>query len=124
MNVFKEKYLELALQYASYEKQGFETIPVVKSVIAKSVRKANAMRDKLDKLCKKAKEEGYLHEINDLMFHEDKYVRCVTAMYCLFTNPEVAEKVLEKLMELPKPNAAGAQAFTILEVWKKGLLKL
>jgi len=124
MYLFKEKYLELALKYASFEKQGFETIPVIKSELSKNVRKANAARDKLDKLCKQAKDEGYLNEINEFMSHEDKYVRCVTAMYCLFTNPEVAEKVLEQLLELPKPNPVGVQAFTILEVWRKGLLKL
>ncbi len=124
MNLFKENYLKLALQYASYQKQGFETTLVVKSELAKFVRKSNAVRDKLDKLCTEAKDEGNLNEINDFMFHEDKYIRCLTAMYCLFTNPEVAKKVLDELMELPKPNPAGTQAFTILEVWKKGLLKL
>ena len=124
MNSFKEQYLELALKYASFEKQGFETTPVVKSEVTKNVRKANAMRDKLDKICKLAKDEGYLNDINEFMSHEDKYIRCVTAMYCLFTDPNMAEKVLEELLELPKPNRVGANAFTILEVWKKGLLKL
>jgi len=121
---FKEDYLVLALQYASFEKQAFEATAITKSEISKYVRKANAIRDKLDKLCEQANDEGCLNVINEFMFHEDKYIRCVTAMYCLFTNPTVAEKVLEDLLELPKPNRAGAQAFTILEVWKKGLLKL
>ncbi|MNE32163.1 hypothetical protein D3C87_22570 [compost metagenome] len=124
MNLFKEKYLELVLQYALHQKQGFETEPVIQSELTKCVRKANAVRDKLDKLCEQAKNEGCLNEINDFMFHEDKYVRSLTGMYCLFTNPEVAEKVLQDIVDLPVPNHAAPLAFTTLEVWKKGLLKL
>ncbi|WP_300667123.1 hypothetical protein [Fluviicola sp.] len=124
MNSFKEKYFELVLQYASFQRQGFETTPVVKSELAKYVRKSNAVRDKISALCKQAKDEGYLNDINEFMFHEDKYVRCLSAMYCLFTDPKVAEKVLEEIDNLPVPNHAAPLAFTTLEVWKKGLLKL
>lgn len=124
MNSFKEKYFELVLQYASFQKQGFEVTPVIKSEVTKYVRKSNAVRDKINKLCKQAKDEGNLNEINNFMFHEDKYIRSLTGMYCLFTNPEVAEKVLQDIVNLPVPNHAAPLAFTTLEVWKKGLLKL
>ncbi len=102
----------------------FESKPVIKSNITENVRLSNKVRQKLDFICKEAKSDGKLSEIEDFMLHENKYIRCLTAMYCLFVNPEKAEEVLKEIILLPKPNPVGAQAFTILEVWQKGLLKL
>lgn len=120
----KEEYFELALEYASANEAAFDSPQVKKTVVAKNVERSNKIRAKLDVLCKQAKDNGSLSVIEEYMDHENKYVRCLTAMYCLFTNPSKAEKVLKDILELPTPNPAGMQAFTILEVWRKGLMVL
>jgi hypothetical protein len=123
MLTFREEFLKLALEFADVTEKAFERNSE-KSEMSKNIKISRQLRTKLDSICQKAKKDEILYQIEGFMSHDNKYIRCLAAMYSLFTFPELAEKILEELMDLPKPNAVGAQAFTILEVWRKGLMNL
>lgn len=118
MNKFKERYLELALEFASAKEKAFETRPIEKNIVSQNVKVSNAVRKKMDTICKKAKKEGYLSDIEEYMYHENKYIRCLTAMYYLFVDSGEAKKVLDDLTKLPIPNYVDAS--TILDAWRRG----
>lgn len=123
MSSFKDEYLELAILFAKANRAAFESKRVTRFVVNSNVRKSNKIRIKLDQICKTALTNGYLTEIEVFLYHEDNYVRCITAMYFLFVLPELAEKVLNELTELPIPDPVRLQANSFLFFWKKGILE-
>lgn len=124
MKTFKQEYLKYALLFAEANKVTFESTPVIKSILNANVRKLNKIRDKMDQLCKTAKENGYLNEIEEFLYHENKYIQCITAMYFLFIAPDIAKKVLNEIAQLPIPDPARLQANSFLFFWEKGVLEL
>ena len=74
----KEDFLSFASTYATameemYEKQNN---PVERK---KQLKTANQMIIELKKIYKQAYIENKLSEIEELLFHENKYVRCIAA---------------------------------------------
>lgn len=63
-----------------------------------------------------------LRDIEDLLAHENKYIRCVAATYSLIYNFKVAQKVLNELINLPVPNYVAPIARLSLDSWNKGYL--
>ena len=120
METFKQEYIKLALDYAEENRLGFEISPVSRADINKHVKKSNKLRDRLDQIFKIAKENDQLAEIVEFLKHENKYVRCLTAMYCLGTYTEKSVKVLKDLLLLPVPNHVGINAYTILHAFRRG----
>jgi hypothetical protein len=51
----------------------------------------------------KMRDDGTLKELEPYMLHESEYVRYLTAAYCLYSHPELAEKILEDLIEARHP---------------------
>lgn len=119
---FKDNFLELALIHAEATYQGFEMKPFDKNRLKESVKASNKAVDKIKKLCVKAKDNGELVELEEFLYHENKYVRCLAATYYLFVDEEIALKVLEELENLPIPNYV--TAFTVLHAWKRGAMSL
>lgn len=120
--MFKEEFLKLALKSANAKAKAFNNPDVDDKTANENVRISNQAINKLKKLYLRAKLDGTLHEIEDLMFHENKYVRHLAATYSLVVNPELAEKTLKDLIELPVPNMVGVDASLSLEIWRKGHL--
>ena len=89
---------------------------------SKNGRIVNNMIDKMKILYKQAYAVNKLAEIEEFMFHENKYIRCISATYSLFSNSKIAEDVLKKLIDLPIPNYAASNARLALDIWKKGYL--
>ena len=88
----------------------------------KHLRIANQMILKIKKLYKQAFLLNDLSEIEEFLFHEDKYVRALAATYSLVYNPILAEKVLIDLINLPVPNYVAPTARLSLDSWKNGFL--
>lgn len=121
MSDVKQYFLEYATAYAGAMEEIYEKKN--SSVDRKrNLRVVNQMIDKLKKIYKQAYFANELHEIEDLLFHENKYIRSVAATYSLIYNPDLAQKVLNDLIYLPVPNYVAPTARLSLESWKKGLL--
>ncbi len=119
--MFKQDFLSFASTYASameevYEKQNN---PVERK---KQLKTANQMIIELKKIYKQAYLKNKLSKIEELLFHENKYVRCVAATYSLIYNYDLAQKVLNDLLNLPVPNYVAPIARLSLASWEKGLL--
>ena len=121
MNNVKKDFLSCATTYAIAMEEVFEVenSPVDRK---KHLKTANQMIVKLKKIYKQAYLDNELSEIEELLFHENKYVRCVAATYSLINNYDLAQKVLNELLILPAPNYVAPIARLSLASWKKGLL--
>jgi len=86
------------------------------------LKSANQMIIELKKIYKQAFIENKLSEIEELLFHDNKYVRCIAATYSLIYNYNLAYKVLNDLLLLPVPNYVAPIARLSLASWEKGLL--
>ena len=116
MQNFKDKFLELAEIYARETELMYEQSKE-RADIKRHGKLANNAAFKIKKLAFKAYEIGVLSEIEDLLEHENKYIRCLAGSYCLYTNPIKAIATLEEIRNLPKPNYAGLQAYTSLHAY-------
>jgi hypothetical protein len=121
MNTVKQQFLNIASSYALameevYEKQNN---PVERK---KQLKIANQLALQLKQIYKQAYLKNKLSEIEDLLFHENKYVRCVAATYSLIYSYDLAHKVLNELLTLPVPNFVAPIARLSLASWEKGLL--
>jgi len=67
------------------------------------------------------RDNNRLHELVDLLNHEDSYVKLWSAFYILQIKPKEAEKVLKELSKI-KGDIVGFSAKKTLEEWKKGNL--
>jgi hypothetical protein len=117
MKTLKEKYLEYGLKYSQAFKAIFED-----KVENKDYRKFSNLEKRSSKKCHEIFEElkklNRLNEIEDLMFHNDPYVRYIAASHCLFCNTKTAEKVLENLIET-NDHKIQTHALMGLKAWRK-----
>jgi hypothetical protein len=121
MAKIKEEFLKRAIKYAEAKEEVFDKENSQKDR-SKYLRIANKMLGEIKEIYRHAYHNNELKEIEEFMFHENKYIRCIAATYSLLSNPELAEKVLNDLLKLPAPNWVGPDARLSLEIWKKGLL--
>lgn len=121
MNTLKEQYLTLALEYAKANEEIFETTSLNKRKRSQNVNKTLVMKKKIDKVYIEAEKNNELQEITEYMYHPNKYVRCITAAYCLSIDTQTALSILQELRKLPPPNPVGMHAFTIMHAWERGL---
>lgn len=121
MNNVKQDFLNYATTYAAAMEEVYEmkNSPVDRK---KHLKTANQMIVKLKKIYKQAYFDNELSEIEELLFHENKYVRSVAATYSLINNSDLAQQVLNDLILLPAPNHVAPIARLSLASWKKGLL--
>ena len=121
MNTVKQQFLNFASTYASALEEVYEkkNNPVERK---KQLKTANQMALQLKQIYKQAYLKNKLSEIEDLLFNENKYVRCVAATYSLIYNYNLAYKVLNDLLILPVPNYVAPIARLSLASWEKGLL--
>lgn len=121
MGNIKQDFLSFASTYATAMEEIYEK----KNSVAerkKQLKSANQMIIELKKIYKQAYVENKLSEIEELLFHENKYVRCIAATYSLIYNYNLAYKVLNDLLLLPVPNYVAPIARLSLASWEKGLL--
>ena len=121
MNEVKQDFLKYAMEYALAMEEIFEK-KNSSAVRKKHLAISNQMISKLKKIYKNAYQTNELCNIEELLYHENKYVRSVAATYSLVYNYEVAHKVLNDLMNLPVPNYVAPIARLSLDSWKKGYL--
>jgi hypothetical protein len=121
MSNIKQDFLSFASTYATAMEEMYEKkISVVER--KKQLKSANQMIIELKKIYKQAYIENKLSEIEELLFHENKYVRCIAATYSLIYNYNLAYKVLNDLLILPVPNYVAPIARLSLASWEKGFL--
>jgi hypothetical protein len=118
MKSLKEKYLESALKYAFAFKAIFEDSIMSGPEYKKLSRQEKAASKKCNEIFVLLKEKNELSEIEDLMFHENPYVRYLASAACLFQNPTIAEKTLEQLIESDN-HKIRMHALTTLKAWRK-----
>jgi DNA repair ATPase RecN len=121
MSNVKEEFKKYASKYAEAMEEVFEKNNN-KVDRNRNQRIINQMIFKLKEIYKKAYFDDELKEIEEFMFHKNKYIRSIAATYSLISNSELAVKVLNDLIELPKPNWVAPDARLSLESWKKGYL--
>ena len=121
MGNIKQDFLSFASTYATAMEEIYEK---KNSAIErkKQLKSANQMIIELKKIYKQAYVENKLSEIEELLFHDNKYVRCIAATYSLIYNYNLAYKVLNDLLLLPVPNYVAPIARLSLASWEKGLL--
>lgn len=121
MGNIKQDFLSFASTYATAMEEIYEK---KNSAIErkKQLKSANQMIIELKKIYKQAYIENKLSEIEELLFHDNKYVRCIAATYSLIYNYNLAYKVLNDLLLLPVPNYVAPIARLSLASWEKGLL--
>lgn len=122
MDNLKQDFLSFATTYASVMEEIYEkkNSPVERKKLQKS---ANQMIFELKKIYKQAYLDNKLSVIEELLDHENKYVRCIAATYSLIYNYDLAYKVLNDLIVLPVPNYVAPIARLSLASWEKGFLK-
>lgn len=122
MDNLKQDFLSFATTYASAMEEIYEkkNSPVERKKLQKS---ANQMIFELKKIYKQAYLDNKLSVIEELLDHENKYVRCIAATYSLIYNYDLAYKVLNDLIVLPVPNYVAPIARLSLASWEKGFLK-
>lgn len=113
----KEKYLENALKYAAAFKAIFEDEINVGKEYRRFSRMEKAAMRKCNELCLKLKHGGQLFELEDFMLHENPYVRYLASNHAIKSNPRLAEKTLEELIE-SKDHKIQMHALTSLKVWR------
>jgi hypothetical protein len=121
MGNIKQDFLSFASTYATAMEEIYEK---KNSVVErkKQLKSANQMIIELKKIYKQAYIENKLSEIEELLFHDNKYVRCIAATYSLIYNYNLAYKVLNDLLILPVPNYVAPIARLSLASWEKGFL--
>lgn len=121
MGNIKQDFLSFASTYATAMEEIYEK---KNSAIErkKQLKSANQMIIELKKIYKQAYVENKLSEIEELLFHDNKYVRCIAATYSLIYNYNLAYKVLNDLLLLPFPNYVAPIARLSLASWEKGFL--
>lgn len=122
MGNIKQDFLSFASTYATAMEEIYEkkNSPVERKKLQKS---ANQMIFELKKIYKQAYLDNKLSVIEELLDHENKYVRCIAATYSLIYNYDLAYKVLNDLIVLPVPNYVAPIARLSLASWEKGFLK-
>lgn len=121
MNDVKQDFLNYAMEYALAMEEVFEK-KNSSAVRKKYLAISNQMIGKLKKIYMNAYRTNELRDIEDLLAHENKYIRCVAATYSLVYNFEVAQKALNELINLPVPNYVAPIARSSLDSWRKGYL--
>ena len=112
----KEQYLENALNYAEAFKAIFED-KVEGKEYRRSSRKEKAGGKKCHEIFEVLREANRLAEIEEYMYNENPYVRYITSAYCLFSNPEIAEKTLEELIKTDD-HEIQSHAWATLKGWR------
>lgn len=112
----KEKYLENALKYAAAFKAIFED-KVEGEEYKRFSRMEKAAGKKCTELFLKLKQARQLFELEDFMLHENPYVRYLVSNHAIKSNPRLAEKTLEELIE-SKDHKIQMHALTSLKVWR------
>lgn len=85
-------------------------------------KKANKLHKKLQALYNQAKEHNQADIFSELLNEADENVRLWASTFTLRVFPDLAEKSLANLSELP--NITGLSAKTTLHLWKEGKLNL
>lgn len=112
----RDLYLKHALQYAHAVKALYDDkIEVIE--LKKLQKKANLEAKKCYDIFDDLRKSNKIHELEDLMFHEDPHVRYLAASCCLYSDSITAEKVLEDLIESHEGEIR-MSALTSLKPWR------
>lgn len=122
MSKVREEFFKCASKYSEAMEQVFETDNISKTDRSKHLKIVNQMIGKMKKIHKDAFLSNELSDLEQFMYHDNKYIRCVGATYCLTIKPEIAEDILNKLIDLPVPNYVGPIALLNLDAWKRGFM--
>lgn len=118
MKTLRILYKENAEKYAEAYKTIFEEGVVQGSEYRKVARKERAAAKRCHEIFEALRHQQFLGEIEEFMLHESPYVRYLASAHCLFSNPELAEKTLEELIET-KGHKIQMHALTTLKAWRK-----
>ena len=99
-----------------------EAIEHGKAIAIGDHKKANKLHKKLQALYNQAKDQSQTEVFSELLDAVDENVKLWAATFTLKVNPDLAQKSLEKLAELP--SITGLSAKTTLHLWKEGKLDL
>jgi hypothetical protein len=116
MKTMREQYLENAEKYALAYKTIFED-----NVEGNEYKKFSRMETAAAKKCQAIfltlRDSNRLSEIEDLMLHSNPYVRYISAAHGLYSNPQLAEKTLEELIETDG-HKIRMHALSTLKAWR------
>ena len=112
----RDLYLKHALQYAHAVNALYDD-KIERSEHKKWQKTTNQEAKKCYDIFDDLRKSNKIYELEDLMFHEDPHVRCLSASCCLHSDSQTAEKVLEELIESYN-GEIGMSALTSLKVWR------
>ncbi|MGV3610862.1 MAG: hypothetical protein ACO1N0_07935 [Fluviicola sp.] len=113
----KEEFKKNAEKYSEAVDLLFTQPPLEQKLRAKAQRIEKSSFKKCNEVCTILKETTNLFQIEEFMDHQSPHVRYLSAAYCLYSDPEKAEKILEELIE-SYSGEIHLKALTTLKAWR------
>lgn len=117
MKSLKEEYKHNAERYSDALNLIYSDDPIEKKLRSKNLRIEKSTLKKCQEIFIVLRETKNLFQIEEFMFHESPHIRCLSAAHCLYSNPDVAESVLEELIE-SYSGEIRLSALTTLKAWR------